>query len=119
MDADNPRHSSTSRSSPRLRSPARVPDVKARVCDQAVQRTAVTCPLSRGECDQLLLSLGKKLRYIVEVVMAEGAIGMGLVLAALCAPLPRIYDSRVWCVIRRYAHQQPHHTTNTISASLG
>ena len=119
MGTFNPQHSSTTRSSSHLRSSVRVPDVKACVFDQAVHEPAVTCSLSCGEADQLLLSLGKKLWHIMELVMAEGAIGMGLVIAVLRAPLPRIYDYRVWCVIRQSAHQRCHRTTNVTATLLG
>ena len=119
MDVVNPWHNSKTRSSPRLRSPVRVPDAKAYAFDQVVHGPAVTQHISCGEDNPLLLSLGKKHWHIVEVATAEDTIGMGLVLAVLRAPLPRIYDSRVWCVIWRSVHQRPHYTTNTTATLLG
>ena len=85
----------------------------------SIHGPVVTRPLSRWEGTQLLLFLGKKLRHIMEVVMAEGTIGMGLVPSALCAPLLFIYNSWTCYVLPWGVHQHPHHETNTTSALLG
>ena len=69
-----------------------VQDVEAGVLNhRAVHRLVISHSLSRGDGDQLLFSFGKELWVVVEVVIAEGAVCMGLGLATLRA-LPSLFS---------------------------
>ena len=102
-------------------------DVEAGVLNhRAVNRLLIPRSLARDNGDQLLLSFGKELWVVVEVVVTGGEVRMGLGLSTLrIPPLLLLKVGVVFCALAGVADglwsidQRHHHAANTSSAALG